>query len=168
MRGVLASNPARFSAFLRGLGNYRMFGVAFLGRLATGSTRRHRQGAIQGQGSKHEICSSMINSRYIVTLIPLSLFHFHSVTQFPIAKMLPSALAPISPTLLKITKGLSLVRIATGAACFFAPQLTCSLHGYQVPVESALLVRMMGAREAINGGLLFTAEDGEARDTGRR
>jgi hypothetical protein len=81
---------------------------------------------------------------------------------------------PISSTLLKLTQSLSLVRIATGAACFFAPQLTCSLHGYYVPVESALLVRMMGAREAINGGLLFTAaadskdEKDKGGDGGRR
>ncbi|QPC63142.1 hypothetical protein HYE67_005373 [Fusarium culmorum] len=76
--------------------------------------------------------------------------------------------APLSPSLVTATKILSIVRIATGGACLFAPQLTCSLHGYYVPAPYALLVRMMGAREAINGALLFTASDGKESDGGNR
>ncbi|KAG7409713.1 hypothetical protein DER46DRAFT_614955 [Fusarium sp. MPI-SDFR-AT-0072] len=75
---------------------------------------------------------------------------------------------PLSPTLVTATKVLSIVRIATGGACFFAPRLTCSLHDYYVPAPYALLVRMMGAREAINGALLFTAIDGKESDGGKR
>lgn len=75
---------------------------------------------------------------------------------------------PLSPTLVTATKVLSIVRIATGGACFFAPRLTCSLHDYYVPAPYALLVRMMGAREAINGGLLFTAINGKESDGGKR
>ncbi|KAH7110780.1 hypothetical protein B0J13DRAFT_577417 [Dactylonectria estremocensis] len=76
--------------------------------------------------------------------------------------------APPSSTILTATKVLSIIRIATGAVCLIAPRLTCSLHGYSIPAESALLVRMMGAREAINGGLLLTVEDKESQDGGKR
>jgi hypothetical protein len=71
-------------------------------------------------------------------------------------------------TLINSTRALSIIRIATGVACFFAPQFTCGTHGYDVPDAYTLLVRMMGAREAINGGLLLTAEDKEANDGGRK
>ena len=84
--------------------------------------------------------------------------------------MSPSAQThqPLSATLSTSFKVLSLIRIATGAACFFAPRFTCALHGYNVPSTYTLLVRMMGSREAINGGLLLTAEDKEANDGGRK
>jgi hypothetical protein len=75
---------------------------------------------------------------------------------------------PLSPTLLTSTKILAIIRIGVGAASFFAPQLTCASHGYHVSAPYALLVRMMGHREAINGGLLWTAEDSEAKDGGRK
>ncbi len=65
-------------------------------------------------------------------------------------------------------KALSYVRIATGAACLVAPQFTCALFKYNVPVGSALLVHMVGARDGVLGELLLTAEDKNAPDGGRR
>jgi hypothetical protein len=146
-----------------------VFGVSFCGSIAK-ELYKDKGVATQGlpQSSPFRVCKA--NSHLPLTVTPiqlLSIFHF-ATHQSPPETMPPSPPTPISPTLLRITKGLSLVRIATGAACFFAPQLTCSLHGYEVPIESALLVRMMGAREAINGGLLFDPEDDEAGDGGRR
>ncbi|KAL2203324.1 hypothetical protein CC79DRAFT_1326058 [Sarocladium strictum] len=79
-----------------------------------------------------------------------------------------SVRGPIAPALITTTKVLAIVRIGIGAASFFAPQFTCGTHGYHVTTPYNLLVRMMGHREAINGALLLTAEDGEARDGGRR
>ncbi|RKL39387.1 hypothetical protein BFJ72_g6861 [Fusarium proliferatum] len=75
---------------------------------------------------------------------------------------------PLPPILLTCTKALAIARIGIGAASFFAPQLTCASHGYHVSEPYNLLVRMMGHREAINGGLLLTAEDKEAKDGGRK
>jgi hypothetical protein len=79
-----------------------------------------------------------------------------------------SGRSPISRGLLTTTKVLAIIRIGIGAASFCAPQLTCASHGYQVTTPYNLLVRMMGHREAINGGLLLTAEDSEAKDGGRK
>ncbi|KIL93747.1 hypothetical protein FAVG1_02308 [Fusarium avenaceum] len=75
---------------------------------------------------------------------------------------------PLSSSLITATKVLSIVRVVVGGACFFAPQLTCSLHHYHVPSPYLLFVRMMGAREAINGALLYTARDENESDGGRR
>lgn len=75
---------------------------------------------------------------------------------------------PLSSTTLTAIKVLSVIRIVIGTACLIAPRFTCALHSYNVPVEQALLVRMMGVREGVVGGLLFTAEDKEMGDGGRR
>ncbi|OSS54676.1 hypothetical protein B5807_01027 [Epicoccum nigrum] len=74
---------------------------------------------------------------------------------------------PISSTLWAINT-LSYLRIATGAACLVTPQFTCALFKWNVPVGSTLLVRMVGARDGVLGGLLLTAEDKNAPDGGRR
>lgn len=65
-------------------------------------------------------------------------------------------------------KALAYMRIATGAASLIAPQFTCALFKYNVPIGSALLVRMVGAREGVLGELLLTAQDKDAPDGGRR
>lgn len=65
-------------------------------------------------------------------------------------------------------KTLAYMRIATGAACLVAPQFTCALFRLNIPVGSALLVRMIGARDGVLGELLLTAEDRNAPDGGRR
>ncbi|KAF2628759.1 hypothetical protein BU25DRAFT_31760 [Macroventuria anomochaeta] len=75
---------------------------------------------------------------------------------------------PVSAGTLYAIKALSYVRIAGGAACLVAPQFACALFQYNVPVGSALLVRMVGARDGVLGGLLLTAEDKKAHDGGRR
>lgn len=75
---------------------------------------------------------------------------------------------PVSASSLWAIRALSYARIATGAACLVAPQLTCALFKYNVPVGSALLVRMVGARDGVLGELLLTAEDKDAPDGGRR
>jgi hypothetical protein len=75
---------------------------------------------------------------------------------------------PLSASTQYAIKALSYFRIATGAACLIAPQFTCALFRYNVPVGSALLVRMVGARDAVLGELLLTAEDRSAPDGGRR
>ena len=74
---------------------------------------------------------------------------------------------PISSTLWA-TNTLSYLRIATGAAGLVAPQFTCALFKWNVPMGSTLLVRMVGGRDGVLGGLLFTAEDKNAPDGGRR
>lgn len=79
-----------------------------------------------------------------------------------------SPLLPLSSTTQAIIKTLSVVRIATGAACLVAPRFTCALFRHNVPAEQALLVRMIGARDALFGELLITAEDKESGDGGRR
>ena len=63
---------------------------------------------------------------------------------------------------------LSVIRIATGAACLIAPRFTCAQHEYDLPVEHAFAVRMMGIREGVNGGLLLTAGDQEYTLAGKR
>ena len=72
---------------------------------------------------------------------------------------------PISSTLWA-TNTLSYLRIATGAACLVAPQFTCALFKWNVPMGSTLLVRMAGSRDGVLGGLLLTAEDKNAPDGG--
>lgn len=74
----------------------------------------------------------------------------------------------VSASTLWATKALSYARIATGAACLVAPQFTCALFKYNVPIGSALLVRMVGARDLAMGELLLTAEDKDAPDGGKR
>lgn len=78
------------------------------------------------------------------------------------------ASSPLNPYLLTATRALAFVRIGVGAASFLAPQLTCASHGYHVPAPYALLVRMMGNREAINGGLLATALASDAKGGDRK
>lgn len=73
-----------------------------------------------------------------------------------------------SPTPRTAIKVLHLLRIATGLACLIAPQYTCALFKYHVPVEQALLVRMFGVREVVFGELLASAEDKDAADGGKR
>lgn len=75
---------------------------------------------------------------------------------------------PISTSTSYAIKTLSYMRIAAGAACLIAPQFTCALFKYNVPVGSALLVRMVGARDGVLGELLLTAQDKDASDGGRR
>lgn len=75
---------------------------------------------------------------------------------------------PLSTTTQTVIKALSFIRIATGAACLIAPRFTCALFKFPVPAEQTLLVRMVGARDAVLGELLITAEDKTAHDGGRR
>lgn len=65
----------------------------------------------------------------------------------------------LSSTTQMTVKALSIIRIATGAACLVAPRFTCGLFLYNVPAEHALLVRMFGIRDGVLGELLLTAED---------
>ncbi|KXJ84934.1 hypothetical protein Micbo1qcDRAFT_199000 [Microdochium bolleyi] len=76
--------------------------------------------------------------------------------------------SPPSSSLLTASKVLAMIRIGVGAASFLAPQLTCASHGYHVPAPYALLVRMMGHREAINGGLLLAAANSDVKEVGTR
>jgi len=73
-----------------------------------------------------------------------------------------------SSKILSAIKFISIVRIATGAVCLLAPRFTCSMHGYEISDEHALLVRMLGVRESVIGGLLLTAEDKESESHGIR
>lgn len=74
----------------------------------------------------------------------------------------------VSPTSQTAIKALGVIRIVTGAACIVAPRFTCALFRYPVPAEHSVLVRMFGARDAVLGELLMTAEDKRAADGGRR
>lgn len=76
--------------------------------------------------------------------------------------------APLSSTTQTAIKALSVIRIATGVACVFAPIFTCGLFKYAVPVEHSLLVRMFGVRDFVMGELLITAEDKKSPDGDRR
>jgi hypothetical protein len=78
------------------------------------------------------------------------------------------AFQPPSSTTQAVIKVLTVVRFATGAACIVAPRFTCAMFKLNVPAEQALLVRMVGARDASFGELLITAEDKERGDGGRR
>ncbi|KAF2830570.1 hypothetical protein CC86DRAFT_163193 [Ophiobolus disseminans] len=78
------------------------------------------------------------------------------------------ALQPISPTTQAIVKVLTLIRVVTGAACLVAPRYTCALFRISVPAEQAIVVRMVGIRDVVFGGLLITAEDKDSGDGGRR
>jgi len=68
----------------------------------------------------------------------------------------------MSEMTLATLKGLSLLRIFTGAACILAPRFICSLHGTNLPRENNLMVRMTGIREAVIGALLWTAVTGNS------
>ncbi len=74
----------------------------------------------------------------------------------------------LSRTTQTAIKALSVIRIATGAACLVAPRFTCALFQYKVPAEQTILVRMFGVRDAVLGELLITAENKETHDQGRR
>ncbi|OAL53959.1 hypothetical protein IQ07DRAFT_640976 [Pyrenochaeta sp. DS3sAY3a] len=76
--------------------------------------------------------------------------------------------APLSSTTQTAIKALSVIRVATGVACVFAPIFTCGLFKYTVPVENSLLVRMFGVRDFVMGELLITAEDKKSPDGDRR
>jgi hypothetical protein len=80
--------------------------------------------------------------------------------------MAPPSQTSISGIAMTAIKGLSLLRIFTGAACIFAPRFICSLHGSNLPREHNLLVRMMGIREGVVGGLLWTAVNGDLGGSG--
>jgi len=69
------------------------------------------------------------------------------------------SLHDLSLTTRTTIKVLSIIRIATGAACLVVPRFTCDIFKYNVPAEHALLVRMFGARDAVLGELLMTAEN---------
>jgi hypothetical protein len=73
----------------------------------------------------------------------------------------------LSPTTRTSIKALTFFRIATGAACLFAPRFTCAVFLYKVPVEQAWLVRFIGARDVVFGERLITT-DGIESDNGRR
>lgn len=75
---------------------------------------------------------------------------------------------PLSSITQSVIKALSIVRLATGAACLVAPRFTCGIFRYQVPAEQHVLVRMFGIRDAVFGELLWTAEDKERADGGRQ
>lgn len=75
---------------------------------------------------------------------------------------------PISADTLWAVKALSYMRIAIGSAILVAPQFTCALFKYNIPVGSALLARMVGARDGVLGELLLTAEDKNTPGGGRR
>jgi hypothetical protein len=79
-----------------------------------------------------------------------------------------SSAIPLSTTTQTVVKALSAIRIATGAACLLAPRFTCALFKYNVPVQQALIVRMVGSRDAMLGAILITAEDKNHTDGGRR
>ncbi|KAH7068723.1 hypothetical protein FB567DRAFT_541059 [Paraphoma chrysanthemicola] len=79
-----------------------------------------------------------------------------------------SAAQPLSTTAQTVIKVLTVMRVGVGAACIVAPRFTCALFKYNVPAEQALIVRMFGARDAVFGELLATAEDKERPDRGRR
>jgi hypothetical protein len=72
-----------------------------------------------------------------------------------------------SPTTRTAIKALTFFRIATGAACLFAPRFTCAVFLCNVPVEQAWLVRFIGARDIVFGERLITTDDIES-DHGRR
>ncbi len=76
--------------------------------------------------------------------------------------------APLSAPTKLVIKTLSIIRIATGAACLVAPRFTCALFRYPVPAKQAMLVRMFGIRDAVLGELLITARDEDAHDGGKR
>lgn len=75
---------------------------------------------------------------------------------------------PISTSTTYVIEALSYMRIAVGAASLLAPQFTCALFKLNVPAGSALLVRMVGARDLAMGELLLTARDKNAPNGGRR
>jgi hypothetical protein len=76
-----------------------------------------------------------------------------------------SASHELSFTSRTTSKALSIIRIATGAACLIAPRFTCAIFKYNVPPEHSLLVRMFGVRDAVLGELLITAEDRQTGST---
>ncbi|KAJ4985394.1 hypothetical protein SVAN01_09149 [Stagonosporopsis vannaccii] len=75
---------------------------------------------------------------------------------------------PIPAGSLWAIRAISYLRLGVGAVSLVAPQFACTLFKYNVPVGSALLVRMVGARDGVLGGLLLTAGDESASDGGRK
>lgn len=94
--------------------------------------------------------------------------YLYSFAMAPSTQSRNPSRGPPSSTTLTLIKILSIVRLATGAACLIAPRFTCAMHDHHVPAEHIFLVRMMGIREGVNGGLLLTAKDKERADGGRR
>lgn len=76
--------------------------------------------------------------------------------------------AAISPTTQTAVKVLFLFRTAIGAASLVAPRFSCGLFELHVPAEQALLVRMIGTRDAAIEDVLATAEDKGTGNDGRR
>jgi hypothetical protein len=75
---------------------------------------------------------------------------------------------PLSETTSTTIKALAVLRIGLGAACLFAPRWTFALFQFPIPQASGTVVRLFGVRDAILGELLYTAEDRNVPDKGRR
>lgn len=74
----------------------------------------------------------------------------------------------ISSKALSVIKTLAVFRIGIGAVTLIAPRWTSALFAYYVPADMALLGRLFAVRDTVIGELIYTAENKEGWDGGRR
>jgi hypothetical protein len=75
---------------------------------------------------------------------------------------------PLSQATATNIKALAVLRIGLGAMCLAVPSLTLALFQFPLPQASNTIVRLWGIRDAILGELLYTAENRNVADGGRR
>jgi hypothetical protein len=76
--------------------------------------------------------------------------------------------APLSSTTTTSIKALSFLRLAVGAACTIAPRFACGLFYFPIPAAYAVMPRLFGVRDIALAELLYTAEDKNSSNGGRR
>jgi hypothetical protein len=88
----------------------------------------------------------------------------------PSSSSKPTTLGPssLSPALNNSIKLLSIIRLLTGAGCIFAPRFFSAQHDYYPRPDDAFAIRMIGVREGVIGGLLFTAGGGDDGNVNKR
>jgi hypothetical protein len=76
--------------------------------------------------------------------------------------------APLSKTATTSIQALSILRLAVGAACTIAPRFACGLFYFPIPAAYAVMPRLFGVRDVALAELLYTAEDKNSPNGGRR
>ncbi|KAF2689992.1 hypothetical protein K458DRAFT_483510 [Lentithecium fluviatile CBS 122367] len=80
----------------------------------------------------------------------------------------PTTTTQLSHPTTTAIKTLAILRLGIGAASLITPRWACALFQYSLPQGSSIIGRLFGIREVILGELLYTSEDKNAIDGGRR
>jgi hypothetical protein len=76
----------------------------------------------------------------------------------------PPATQPTPPLLTNPLKLLGALRLAFGVSAFLLPSFSSELFSFPLPPSATILMRMVGARDAVVALLLFNSKSIEDRD----